>query len=90
MCCAKGGRELAGKLGKSALQHPDKLDGIGFDIGANGCPILHEALAWVACEVRHTVEAGDSTLVVGEVVDIRMLDKGKPLTMAEAGFRHAG
>ncbi|TME05767.1 MAG: flavin reductase [Chloroflexi bacterium] len=85
-----GGRELAGRLGKSAIQHPDKLDGVVYDIGANGCPILHEALAWVACEARHTVEAGDSTLVVGEVVDTGMLDEGKPLTMAEAGFRHAG
>src|SRR6266705_1437926 len=55
-----GQRELAGKLGKSALKVPDKLAGIGYEIGANGCPILHDALAWVACEVRHTVEAGDS------------------------------
>ena len=85
-----GGRELAGKLGKSAMQHPHKLDGIEFDIGTNGCPILHEALAWVACNVLHTVEAGDSTLVVGEVVDVGMLGEGQALTMAEAGFRHAG
>jgi len=85
-----GERELAGKLGKSALQHPGKLANIGFDIGANGCPILHDALAWVACVVRHTVEAGDSTLIVGEVIDVGMLGEGKPLTMAEAGFRHAG
>jgi flavin reductase (DIM6/NTAB) family NADH-FMN oxidoreductase RutF len=85
-----GERELAGKLGKSALQHPDKLANIGFDIGENGCPILHDALAWVACVIRHTVEAGDSTLIVAEVVDVGMLGEGKPLTMAEAGFRHAG
>ncbi|HYK84611.1 MAG TPA: flavin reductase family protein [Ktedonobacteraceae bacterium] len=85
-----GDRELAGKLGKSAIDHPDKLAGIGFDIGANGCPILHDALAWVACEVRHTAQAGDSTLVIGEVVDTGMLGEGQPLTMAEAGFRHAG
>jgi len=77
-------------LGKSALQQPDKLAGIGFEVGANGCPILHEALAWVACEIRHTVEAGDSTLVVGEVVDVGMQGEGQPLTMAEAGFKHAG
>lgn len=85
-----GDRELAGKLGKSALQHPDKLVGIGYDVGANGCPILHEALAWVACEVRHTAEAGDSLLIVAEVVDTGMLAEGQALTMAEAGFRHAG
>lgn len=85
-----GDRELAGKLGKSALRQPDKLAGVGYDIGENGCPILHDALAWVACSVRHTVEAGDSMLIVADVVDVGMLSEGQPLTMAEAGFRHAG
>ena len=85
-----GDRELAGKLGKSAMDHPDKLVGINFAIGANGCPILHDALAWVSCEVRHTSAAGDSTLIIGEVMDVGMLGDGQPLTMAEAGFRHAG
>jgi flavin reductase (DIM6/NTAB) family NADH-FMN oxidoreductase RutF len=85
-----GSRELAGKLGKSAIQHPDKLAGIAYELSPNGCPILHDALAWVACEVRHTVPAGDSTVLVAEVVDVGMLDQGQPLTMAEAGFRHAG
>ncbi|HVB74128.1 MAG TPA: flavin reductase family protein [Ktedonobacteraceae bacterium] len=85
-----GQRELAGKLGKSALQHPDKLAGIEYTPGANGCPILREALAWVACTVRHTVEAGDSTVIVAEVVDVGMQGEGQPLTMNEAGFRHAG
>jgi flavin reductase (DIM6/NTAB) family NADH-FMN oxidoreductase RutF len=85
-----GERELAGKLGKSAVQHPDKLEGVAYDIGANGCPILKHALAWVACEVERTVEAGDSTLVVALIVDVGMLGEGQSLTMAEAGFRHAG
>ena len=85
-----GQRDLAGKLGKSATFHPDKLAGIDYTIGANGCPILSGVLAWVASEVRHSVEAGDSTLFVAEVVDVGMLDEGQPLTMKEAGFRHAG
>ena len=83
-------RELAGKLGKSAIQHPDKLNGIEYDLGANGCPVLHDALAWVACEVKHSGPAGDSTLIVAEVVDAGILGEGRPLTMSEAGFRHAG
>jgi flavin reductase (DIM6/NTAB) family NADH-FMN oxidoreductase RutF len=85
-----GSRELAGKLGKSALKVPDKLAAIEYDSGANGCPILRNALGWVACKVRHTIEAGDSTLIVAEVVDVGMLGEGQALTMAEAGFRHAG
>jgi flavin reductase (DIM6/NTAB) family NADH-FMN oxidoreductase RutF len=85
-----GDRELAGKLGKSALQHPDKLVNISFHPGLNGCPILDDALAWVACDVRNIVEAGDSTVIIAEVIDVGLLAEGLPLTMAEAGFRHAG
>jgi len=85
-----GQRELAGKLGKSAMQHPDKLAGVAYIPGSNGCPVLRDALAWVACEVRHTLEAGDSTVIIVEVVDVGMLGEGQPLTMNEAGFRHAG
>jgi flavin reductase (DIM6/NTAB) family NADH-FMN oxidoreductase RutF len=85
-----GRRELAGKLGKSAMYHPDKLVGIEYTLAANGCPILADALAWVACEVRHSVEAGDSTIMVAEVVDAGIAGEGQPLTMNEAGFRHAG
>lgn len=83
-------RELAGSLGKSGLKQPNKMAGITYNINEEGWPILLEALAWVACEVRQTVPAGDSTLVVAEVVDAGVLAEGQPLTMAEAGFRHAG
>ena len=86
----KPNRGLAGQLGKSALKVPNKLTGIEYTSGPGGAPILREALAWIACEVQHTVETGDSTLVVGEVVDLDMLGEGPPLTMNEAGFRHAG
>lgn len=86
----QGDRELAGKLGKSALKHPEKLTDIAYTSGPGGAPILRDALAWVACEVKHTIEAGDSTLVVAEVSDVGMQGEGQPLTMNEAGFRHAG
>lgn len=86
----QGDRELAGQLGKSALKHPEKLAQLAYTPGPGGAPILHDALAWVACEVRHTLEVGDSTLVVAEVVDVGMQGEGQPLTMNEAGFRHAG
>lgn len=85
-----GQRELAGALGKSALKQPNKLDGIAYSTPTDGYPILHDALAWVACDVRQSVEAGDSTVVIAEVVDVGILAEGQPLTMNEAGFRHAG
>ena len=85
-----GQRELAGTLGKSATRIPNKLEGIPYTMTNAGYPILQSALGWVACDVQQTVPAGDSTLVIAEVVDAGMLAEGTPLTMNEAGFRHAG
>ena len=85
-----GQRELAGTLGRSATRIPDKLAGIPYAITNEKYPVLQAALGWVACDVRQTVPAGDSTLVIAEVVEAGILAEGTPLTMAEAGFRHAG
>lgn len=86
----KPNRKLSANLGKSALKYPDKLANIPYIPGPGGAPILTDALAWVACEVKHMVEAGDSTLAIAEVVDLGMLGEGQPMTMNEAGFKHAG
>ena len=85
-----GQRSLAGALGKSAYKHPQKLSGVDYTINEQGYPILSEALSWVACEVRQTTPAGDSTLVIAEVIDAGVIAEGHPLTMEETGFRHAG
>lgn len=85
-----GQREIAGALGRSAFKVPDKLAGIAHTTTEAGYPILESALGWVACNVRQTIPAGDSTLVIAEVIDAGTLAAGQPLTMAEAGFRHAG
>lgn len=86
----KKDQKFAGQLGKSGLKYPDKLESIAYTPGPGGSPILTDALAWAACEVKHTIETGDSTLVIGEVVDASMQGEGRPLTMSEAGFKHAG
>ena len=84
-----GQRELAGALGKSALKKPDKLANIAYTRHEDYI-VLQDAQAWVACEVRQSISAGDSTLVLAEIVDAGVLAEGPPLTMSEAGFRHAG
>ena len=45
------------------------LNGFPFHDGATGAPILDQAVAYVDCEVRQTVELGGHTLFLGEVVD---------------------
>jgi flavin reductase (DIM6/NTAB) family NADH-FMN oxidoreductase RutF len=85
-----GQRELAGRLGKSLSRSPDKLDGIGLGATPSGQPYLLDALAWVEVAIAHETPAGDSTLLIGRVVDAAMLRRAEPLTMLAAGFKHAG
>jgi flavin reductase (DIM6/NTAB) family NADH-FMN oxidoreductase RutF len=45
------------------------LNGFPFHDGRSGAPILTQAVAYVDCEVRSTVDCGGHTLFIGEVVD---------------------
>lgn len=83
-------RDQAGALGKRWKIRPDKIDAAKYRIGATGCPILEDALAAIECRVVGSLPAGDSTLFVGEVIAADIVREGVPLTMAAAGFRHAG
>jgi flavin reductase (DIM6/NTAB) family NADH-FMN oxidoreductase RutF len=83
-------RDLAGMLGKSFSKHPEKLATISFGDGATGCPVLLDCAAYVECRIQGEMPAGDSTLLLAEVVGATVLRRAEPLTMLAAGFRHAG
>jgi flavin reductase (DIM6/NTAB) family NADH-FMN oxidoreductase RutF len=83
-------REQAGVLGKRWKLRPTKIEDVHYRLGKTGCPILESALGVVECRVVDSLPAGDSTLFVGEVIHAEALHGGAPLTMAAAGFRHAG
>lgn len=86
-----GQRDIAAKLGKSALKHPQKIADSGVSISEHdGYPVLDAALGWVACKVTAVHETGDSHTFFAEVIGAGELTEGKPLTMEETGFKHAG
>jgi flavin reductase (DIM6/NTAB) family NADH-FMN oxidoreductase RutF len=88
----QGQRELAGKLGRSSANAPEKLKGIKTKPGPiSGAPILADALGWVECRVVATLPSGDHTLVLGEVVAAGVEHEGtEPLTLHETGFKYSG
>jgi flavin reductase (DIM6/NTAB) family NADH-FMN oxidoreductase RutF len=45
------------------------LNGFSFRSGVSGAPILSQAVAYVDCEVRNTVDCGGHALFIGEVLD---------------------
>src|SRR5216110_1616871 len=88
----QGQRDLAGKLGRTSEQAPNKLKGIKTKPApVSGAPILADALGWVECRVVATLPSGDHTLVLGEVLEAGVEhDAAQPLTLQEAGLTYAG
>lgn len=89
---AAGQRELAGALGKPKVRAGDKYEALALDVRPtrSGILIPSHSLGYVACNVRSITDAGDSVLVLGEVVEAVSFSEEAPLTMRDAGFRHAG
>lgn len=86
-----GQRRLAGHFGKKTAKVGDKLADIGHYQTDSGLPILNDALGYVVCRVTDEMDAGDSVVVLGEVVEAGThREEAEPLTMSEAGFRHSG
>jgi flavin reductase (DIM6/NTAB) family NADH-FMN oxidoreductase RutF len=86
-----GQRRLAGHFGKKTARVGDKLAEIDHYQTEGGLPILNEATGYVVCKVTGEMDAGDSVIVLGQVIEAAVhREDAEPLTMAEAGFRHSG
>src|ERR671937_186712 len=58
-----GARQLAGKLGRSSANVPDKLDGVAHHPApATGAPVLDDATGWLDCRVGSELPCGDHVL----------------------------
>jgi flavin reductase (DIM6/NTAB) family NADH-FMN oxidoreductase RutF len=82
----RGQLELARRLGTKSGRNEDKLAGVQCHAGRLGSPIVADALSYFECELMGRTRAGDHELVLGRVVDGKILDpRGIPLTYAETG-----
>ncbi|MEA2190968.1 MAG: 3-hydroxy-9,10-secoandrosta,3,5(10)-triene-9,17-dione monooxygenase reductase component [Solirubrobacteraceae bacterium] len=46
---------------------------------SHGVPVLDDALAWVACELRELLPGGDHVIGIGEVIGVGSEREGDPL-----------
>jgi len=80
----KGQLDLADHFGRSA--RTDKLALTEWTTGRFGLPLLREALAWFECRVVSEHPAGDHMLVLGKVIDGKLLDsEAEPMLYRETG-----
>jgi flavin reductase len=58
---------------------PAMFDGLSFELGAAGCPVLVDATASFDCRLRQSHRAGDHLIVLGEVVALLHRPQLEPL-----------
>jgi 3-hydroxy-9,10-secoandrosta-1,3,5(10)-triene-9,17-dione monooxygenase reductase component len=53
---------------------------------AHGVPVLDGALAWLACDLRELIPAGDHTIGIGAVTQMDAAADGRPLVWYAGGY----
>ena len=80
----KGQLDLAEHYGQPA--RADKLAGTEWTTDRTGLPLLREALAWFECQVVGEHAAGDHVLVLGRVINGKLLDsQAEPMSYRQTG-----
>lgn len=79
------------KFSKPATDDGASLNGRSVHSATTGAPVFDEALAWMDCEVRHTLNLGSHTLFVGKVVDAAIRDaEARPASMSDTRMKYGG
>ena len=60
-----GNRSISERFAGSG---PDKFDGLSWESGRQGLPLLSDAIAACECEVEQAVPAGDHTIFISRVL----------------------
>lgn len=87
----KGQKALAFTFFKSLERNGNTIGGETFSNGSSGAPILLNAAAFLECSLADTLERGDHSLFLGEVVDagVKRELPGRPdsetLTLGDLG-----
>ena len=79
------------KFSKPAAYENGTLNGRAVSEATTGAPVFDEAIAWLDCEVRHTLDLGSHTLFVGELVDAAIRDdESRAAAMSDTRMKYGG
>jgi 3-hydroxy-9,10-secoandrosta-1,3,5(10)-triene-9,17-dione monooxygenase reductase component len=79
-------REHEAFVRRAAPADADRFDGIDWEFGRGGVPLLTGALAAFECEIVADHAAGDHWIVVGLVTGLRARRFGRPLIFYRGAF----
>ena len=84
-------KDLAAQFFKPKRRVGNKFEDIEFYEGAEtGCPIISDSLGYIECNVVGSVENGDHTVFVGEVIGSGIHREGKQLSLENTDWQYGG
>ena len=84
----KGDIHLVSQLKASSPE--EKFQGLKLRRGITGTSIIEETIAYMDCKLVKSIDAGDHTLFVGEIIDADILKDDTPLTSLDYGKVYLG
>lgn len=68
----------------------NRFGDLNFSIKVTGAPILEKAIASLECQVKEIVDAGDHSIVIGDVVGAEAASGQQPLIMSDTPWHYGG
>lgn len=69
-----------------ASKNANRFAGVGYHAAATGSPVLSGSLAFLDCRIHAEHDAGDHVIVVGQVVELGVMDESSPLLFFRGGY----
>jgi flavin reductase (DIM6/NTAB) family NADH-FMN oxidoreductase RutF len=70
--------ELGKRFAEKHGDYIDRFSDLDVEEGQRGSPLLTDAVAWLECQTTQAVDAGDHTVFIAEVIDVKV-NGGEPL-----------
>ena len=87
---AKEDKKVLEQFFKATPADGNRFGELTYQIKKTGAPVLDKALSFIECEVAHIHEAGDHSIVIGEVVSAEVRSDEHPLVMGDTPWHYGG
>jgi flavin reductase (DIM6/NTAB) family NADH-FMN oxidoreductase RutF len=79
------------KFSKPAIKDGMELNGWPIEERPTGVPVFTDAIAWMECELRQSIDCGSHTFFIGELVGAGINnDDAQPASMSDTRMKYGG
>lgn len=87
---SKQDKKILEQFFKPTPSHGNRFGEFTYSLKKSGAPVLDDATRYLECEVKNIFEAGDHSVVIGEVVEAEILKDAAPLVMSDTPWHYGG